>query len=209
MSHLGILFDLDGVLIDSEGTYSRFWADIDRRFPTGIDNFAVHIKGTTLPSILNYFPDPTLRQLIVRELNTFQDNMQFTLFPDTLPFLEMLRYSGIPAAIVTSSDPAKMQRLYRQHPSFKSMVSVVIDASKVTHSKPHPEGYLLAADALGLPPDSCIVFEDSLQGLKAGRASGAKVIAMATTYPADRLTPLADRVISRLSEISLPQLLAL
>ena len=51
--NIGFLFDLDGVLIDSESEYTQIWEEIDRHFPTGIENFAIRIKGQTLPEILN------------------------------------------------------------------------------------------------------------------------------------------------------------
>lgn len=207
MAIKGILFDLDGVLIDSEGTYTRFWQQIDNLYPTGIPNFAIAIKGTTLPAIMEHFPDPQVKERIIEALGAFQNSMTFNLYPDTIAFLNQIRDAGLRCAIVTSSDPAKMERLYSQHPTFRGYFDAVIDASMVAHSKPHPDPYLRGAAALGLDPGECCVFEDSIQGLKAGRASGAKVVALATTYPADRLAPLADIVISRLTELPLSSLI--
>lgn len=205
--HIGFLFDLDGVLIDSEGTYTQFWDGVDKKYPTGIPNFAVAIKGTTLPEILKIFPDAKVREEIERGIVEFQDNMHYELFPHTLPFLKAARAKGVKMAIVTSSDDKKMARLYEQHPSFADNFDVVIDASMVTKSKPDPQGYLKAADALGIAPENCYVFEDSLQGLKAGRASGAKVIALATTYPRERLEGMADKIVSSLDELNLDAML--
>lgn len=199
----GVLFDLDGVLIDSEGTYTEFWSDVDRRYPTGIENFAFAIKGTTLPEILRNFPDEATQRKIVDGLIEFQNNMRFRLFPETESFLDMLASNGIKMAIVTSSDDSKMERLYEQHPGFKERFDAVIDASQVTKSKPDPEGYLKGAEALGLSPDECVVMEDSLQGLKAARASGAKVVALSTTYPASRLEGMADLIVDNLGELSI------
>lgn len=202
----GVLFDLDGVLIDSESIYSIFWDDIDRRYPTGIENFALAIKGTTLPVILTHFEGEELREQITRELNDFQDRMVYPLYPATLPFLAMLRRAGLRTAIVTSSDDAKMARLYAQHPSFADNFDVVIDASMVSRSKPDPEGYRKAAAALGLRSEECVVFEDSLQGLKAGRAAGGRVVALATTYPRERLEGMADCIIESLDMMTLDAL---
>lgn len=197
----GYLFDLDGVLIDSEGTYTKFWESVDRKYPTGIENFAIAIKGTTLPEILKNFEGEEIKKDILRGIAEFQEQMQFELFDDTLPFLKQARAEGIKMAIVTSSDSAKMARLYEQHPDFKGYFDAVIDASMVTKSKPDPEGYIKGAQALGLHPEECRVFEDSLQGLKAARASGAYVVGLATTYPAERLAGLADVVVGRLEDL--------
>ena len=75
MAEIGVLFDLDGVLIDSETTYTKFWSEIGRIYPTGLDNFAIAIKGTTLPSILEYFPDASVREDITKRLLAFQEAM--------------------------------------------------------------------------------------------------------------------------------------
>lgn len=202
MAEIGVLFDLDGVLIDSETTYTRFWSEIGKIYPTGVENFAIAIKGTTLPSILKYFPDADVREDIVKRLGNFQNHMEFPLFPGAKELLEGLKYAEIPTAIVTSSDASKMQLLFSQHPWFPELLTAIIDASKVTKSKPDPQGYLLGADAIGVAPTRCYVVEDSLQGLAAGRAAGARVIGVATTYSRDRITPLADMVIDSVADIT-------
>ena len=204
----GALFDLDGVIIDSEGTYTQFWSEIDRIYPTGIENYAYAIKGTTLPEIMKHYDDEDVKADILRRIVEFQETMRYRLYPGVERFLSELRERGIPAAIVTSSDDRKMQLLFEQHPGLRDYFKVVIDASKVTRSKPDPQGYLLAAEALGCAPERCFVFEDSIQGLKAGRASGATVIGLATTYPRARLEGLADTLISGLGDFSVNEMLA-
>lgn len=76
----GALFDLDGVLIDTENQYSVFWGNIGREYNVGYNDFAERIKGTNLTSILNtYFPDKATQAEIVNRLNDFQDNMSYDL----------------------------------------------------------------------------------------------------------------------------------
>lgn len=203
------LFDLDGVLLDSESTYTRFWTEIDRLYPSGIENYALAIKGTTLPEILKHYPDDRVRADILRRIKEFQDIMTYTLFPGVTDFLSQLRRNSIPAAIVTSSDERKMRMLFEQLPEFRESFDVVIDASQVTRSKPDPQGYLMAAKALGVAPELCYVFEDSLQGLKAGRAAGATVVGLATTYTREVIAPLADKVIDGFCGFSVEDMLAL
>ena len=160
------------------------------------------IKGTTLPEILKHFKGEALREQITRELIAYQDKMVFPLYPSTVPFLRSLREAGFRTAIVTSSDASKMERLFGQHPDLRQWFDVIIDASMVTRSKPDPEGYQLAARRLGLSPEECVVFEDSLQGLRAGRAAGGKVVALATTYPRERLAGTADRIVDSLGDLT-------
>ena len=69
----GVLFDLDGVLIDSESRYTEFWDEVEKTYPTGIPDFAIRIKGNTLPKILgNYFPQPERQAYIHRMLKEFR-----------------------------------------------------------------------------------------------------------------------------------------
>lgn len=206
MAEIGVLFDLDGVLIDSETTYTKFWSEIGRIYPTGLDNFAIAIKGTTLPSILEYFPDASVREDITKRLLAFQEAMEFPMYPGARELLQGLKQADIPTAIVTSSDRHKMHLLFRQHPWIPDMITAIIDASQVTKSKPDPQGYLLGAEAIGVPASRCCVFEDSLQGLAAGRAAGARVIGIATTYSRERISPLADMVIDSVADISAEEL---
>ncbi len=205
----GALFDLDGVLIDSETTYTHFWTEIDRIYPTGIENYALAIKGTTLPEIMKHYDDSRVRADILRRITEFQESMTYELYPGVIDFLSMLRDSSVPMAIVTSSDDRKMAHLFRQHPGFQKLFDAIIDASMVTRSKPDPQGYLLGAEKIGVAPERCFVFEDSLQGLKAGRAAGAMVVGLATTYPAQKIAPLADKVIDGLGGVELGDLISL
>lgn len=205
----GALFDLDGVLIDSETTYTRFWTEIDRIYPTGIENYALAIKGTTLPEIMKHYDDSRVKADILRRITEFQESMTYELYPGVGDFLSMLRDSSVPMAIVTSSDDRKMAHLFRQHPGFQKLFDAIVDASMVTRSKPDPQGYLLGAEKIGVAPENCFVFEDSLQGLKAGRAAGAVVVGLATTYPAQKIAPLADKVIDGLGGVTLGDLISL
>lgn len=200
------LFDLDGVIIDSERLYTEFWSKIEEIYPTGIPNFPVAIKGSTLPEILVLYPTEEIRKDVTRRLNEFQDSMVFPLLPGAIDFLDSLKEQGIPRALVTSSDTRKMDCLFRQLPQLREKFDVILDASKVTKSKPDPQGYLIAAEALGAKPEECVVFEDSLNGLKAARASGAKVVALATTYPAEELKGMGDLIISKWSEMDFDRL---
>lgn len=183
---IGVLFDLDGVLVDSEGEYSKFWGATGRKYNVGGDSFADDIKGTTLSEILLNFEEDD-RQGIVEALHEFENNMMYPVFPGVMDFLMALKMNGIPAAIVTSSDDTKMSFLFRRHPEFHNYIDTIITGSMVSHSKPDPEGYLLGASKIEVSPEDCYVFEDSMQGVEAGMRSGATVVAIATTNSREKL----------------------
>lgn len=204
----GVLFDLDGVLIDTEGIYTGIWEEIESHYPTGIPDFALVIKGNTLPRILQTYFEPGYHQSIISMLKKHEDEMDYPVFDGVLDFLHQLGNAGIPCAIVTSSSDRKMELIRNRIPDLISCFDAVITDSKVEHSKPHPDPYLKGAEALGVDPRKCIVFEDSYSGLQAGRAAGAKVVALATTNPYDTLVDKADSVIYGFDGIILEDLIA-
>ena len=203
MNFSGALFDLDGVIIDTEPLYTLFWGEIGRHHKLPSPTFAYDIKGQTLTHILDsHFPDPRVRADVVDRLHAFEDTMPYNLFPGAREFILSLREKGVKTAVVTSSDKAKMAYLASQHPDFFNWFDAMVIADDVSRSKPDPEGYRLGAARLGLRPEECVVFEDSFQGLQAGRSSGAKIVALSTTNPAERLAPLADVVVGALAELT-------
>ncbi len=134
-------------------------------------------------------------------LDKHEREMQFHLFDGVTEFLVALKDAGIPAAIVTSSNPAKMTRLFEQLDGFRDYFGAVLTDADVSRGKPDPECYLKAAERLGADAADCVVFEDSFSGLKAGRAAGARVVALATTNPRESLAPLADLVIDSFRDL--------
>ena len=203
----GVLFDLDGVLLDSEGQYSIFWEQMDREYPTGVENFASFIKGFHLNRILAYFENDEVRQQVLDKLIDFEGNMHFEFFPGALEFVQRLRDAGIPMAIVTSSDRKKMQSLYSQHPEVPTLFDHIITGDMVTKAKPDPDCFLMGAKLLGIDIKDCIVFEDSRNGLIAARTSGARVIGLATTLSTEAVSELSDMTIDAVSQLSVEQML--
>lgn len=201
----GVLFDLDGVLVDSEGEYSKFWGGMAERYGLPA-TFAADIKGTTLGEILQSFPEAD-REGIVEELHAFENAMLYPVYPGVKEFIHELHANGIPSAIVTSSDDVKMSYLFQRHPELKDAVDAIVTGSMVTNSKPDPEGYLTGARLIGRDPACCFVFEDSMQGLEARRRSGATVIGIATTNPREKVSAIADKTFDSFAEISLDQIL--
>ncbi len=198
-----VLFDLDGVLVDTEGIYTEFWSEMDRLFPTGVDNFAYAIKGNTLTKILGiYFPDKDTQGKIRLMLSEHEAYMEYRLFPGAISLLEDLKELGISTAIVTSSNRVKMERLFRALPQLSKVVDTLVTDEDVTASKPDPQGYLIAAKRLGADAGEFAVVEDSLAGLEAGRRAGAVVVGLATTNPAEKIAPLADLVASDIGQLS-------
>lgn len=189
------LFDLDGVILDTEGSYTAFWDDYGSRHFSEKD-FGVKIKGQTLVKILgDYFPEENERKAITDAINDFERKMSYPFVPGVENYIKSLKSNGIRTAVVTSSNLLKMENVYRCHPGFREMFDMILTSEDFSESKPSPYCYLKAMRLFGAGPEDCVVFEDSLAGLQSARASGAFVTALTTTNPEEVVRNYADLVI--------------
>ena len=195
---IAALFDFDGVIMDTEGQYTKFWNVRGEKYHPEIPDFGHHIKGQTLVQLYEkYFLHvPGLQEQITGELNRYETEMEFVFIPGVVSFMNELRAKGVKIAIVTSSNEKKMANAYRAHPELLTMVDEILTAERFTHSKPHSECFLLGAEAFGTEIENCVVFEDSFHGLEAGNRAGMKVIGLATTNPAEAIADKCAVVIS-------------
>ncbi|MDR2621556.1 MAG: HAD family phosphatase [Dysgonamonadaceae bacterium] len=188
-SEIAFLFDLDGVIIDTEPQYDKFWNKAGKDYHSGIENFEKVIKGTTLPNILSrYFSH--LQEDKRKELEAANHAFDLQLVMDTIPgaleFLAESKKAGIKTGLVTSSDNEKLESVFRKLP-IRQYFDTVVSADRITAGKPDPMCYLLAAKDLNIPPENCYVFEDSFSGIAAGNAAGMKVVGLSTTNSAESI----------------------
>lgn len=202
-----VLFDFDGVIADTESQYTYFWDKMGKDY-LGLEGFGHTIKGQTLVQIFGKFFDGMVKEQeeIVPQLNAFERNMSYDYIPGALEFMQELKRRGIRSAIVTSSNDIKMSNAYAAHPELLEIVDTVLTSEHFSKSKPDPECFLKGMEVLGATPQEAIVFEDSFHGISAGRASGAKVIGLATTNKREALTPLCDMVIDDFTQITVEDL---
>ena len=188
------LFDLDGVIFDTEPQYSTFWGSQFQAYYPQQPGLEQAIKGQTLTQIFDrYFSGPleAERVAVTRRLNDYERTMTFQYIAGIQGFLETLRSRDIRTAVVTSSNHEKMARVYEQHPEFKTLFDAILTSEDFEHSKPHPDCYLKAMARFGVTAGESIVFEDSTNGLRSGCASGATVVALTTSHPAEALRSLS------------------
>ncbi len=193
------LFDLDGVVFDTESQYSVFWGQQCRLYHPEHPGLENEIKGQTLVQIYDTWFSGRLadqQSVITERLNAYERQMDYEYIAGFEDFVRHLRQRGIGTAVVTSSNQQKMKVIYDRRPEFRSLFDAILTSEDFAASKPDPDCYLRAAQRLGATPATSIVFEDSFNGLKAGRAAGMRVVGLATTNPADSIRPLCDQVIS-------------
>lgn len=192
------LFDLDGVVFDTEPQYTVFWGEQCREFHPERPGLEHEIKGQTLDQIYDTWFNGELkavRPLLTERLNAYEAQMDYAFIEGFEDLIDTLHQNGIKTAVVTSSNQQKMESVYRQHPEFKSLFDAILTSEDFEYSKPHPDCYLKAAARFGAKPEECVVFEDSFNGLKSGRAAGMYVVGLATTNAAEAIAPLCDTVI--------------
>ena len=193
------LFDLDGVVFDTEPQYTVFWGSQCREFHPEHPGLEHEIKGQTLVQIYDAWFSGELTEkqsLITERLNRFEQQMDYQYVAGFEEFVWKLRQQGIKTAVVTSSNKPKMQAVYASRPEFRSMFDAILTSEDLERSKPDPDCYLKAAERFGVEPKDCVVFEDSFNGLKSGRAAGMYVVGLSTTNPAEAIRPYCDEVIA-------------
>ncbi len=200
------LFDLDGVVFDTESLYTLFWRQICSESRPDIPGLETKIKGQTLVEVYDtYFSgDKALQDTITERLNNYEKEMEYSYVLGFEDFIKEVRNRGIKTAVVTSSNREKMEQVYEQHPEFKDMFDKILTSEDFEESKPSPDCYLKAAVCFDADPKECFVFEDSFNGLKSGKASGARVIGLSTTNSAAEIEPYCEVVISNYLDFTLP-----
>ncbi|MCH5234341.1 MAG: HAD family phosphatase [Muribaculaceae bacterium] len=205
---IGFLFDLDGVIIDSESQYSKIWRQINLEFPTGVENLEQVIKGCTLSKILNdHFETEETRTKVSKRLHELEDQMHYEYLPFAREFLVELKKRNLPCVLVTSSDNQKMRHLRDEIEELTDFFDFIVTGDLVKTSKPSPEGYLLGASKLNIPPQKCVVFEDSMQGVMAGQNAGSYVVGIIGTLTEEKILPYSNIVINNFNELDLDNLI--
>lgn len=199
-----ILFDFDGVIVDTEPLYDAYMGEVEQRYNLGIPDFAHKVKGTPTPDMVKkYFShlDEEERKRFEEELLEFELNMDFPPIKGALEFLKYLKEQGYKIGLVTSSQRVKMDRALAQL-GLVNFFDTEVTADRITQGKPNPMCFLLAAKDLNTPPEDCIVFEDSLNGINAARGAGMKVIGLTTSLSHDDIKDLVFKTFPDLSNIS-------
>ena len=188
-SGLALIFDMDGVVINSNPLHREAWTAFNRRY--GVETtgeMLARMYGRRNDEIVrDFFGDGlTVAEVVARGAEKEQmyremleGRLEEALTPGLRPFLDS--HSNAPTALATNAEPSNVNFLLdRAH--LRPYFRVVVSGDQVRNPKPHPEIYLKAADLLGVAPSNCIVFEDSYVGVEAALAAGMRVVGVCTTH---------------------------
>ncbi|MBN2082540.1 hexitol phosphatase HxpB [bacterium] len=205
------IFDLDGLLIDSEPLWQRAEVEIFNAYGVPLKpEMCYQTVGRRIHDVVEFWharypwegppPAAVAERIIARMLELIAGEAE--PMPGALSAVEALAQAGLPLAVATSSQlvlaEAALKRL-----GIGGYFEAVCSAQHEPYGKPHPAVYLTAAGRLGVPPEHCLVFEDSVNGLIAAKAAGMYCVAV--PYPAWRDNPrfvIADEVLASLAEVT-------
>ncbi len=207
----GVVFDMDGVLCDSEPficeAATRMFAE--RHGLTVCREDFVPFVGAGENRYLGGVAEKYGVQLDLesdkkRTYDLYLQIIRGRLQPlaGVREFLADCRQLGMRAAVATSADEVKMRGNLAEIGLPVEMFDVTVNGLEVVHKKPHPEIFLLAIKRLGLPPGDCLVVEDAPNGIHAGKAAGAKCLGLTTSFTAaDLVAAGADWIASDLAHV--------
>jgi HAD superfamily hydrolase (TIGR01509 family) len=185
----GLLFDHDGVLIDSEASQIRAWKEFFRAYGKTFDDRKLHLmtRGRTARDIITHvFTGETTAR--IRALADERESLHFSILRQELRpvsgiahFLMQVKRRGFKLAVGTA---ARSQKLHYalETLGLDGFFDAFVTAEDYGIGKPEPEVFLLAAKRLGIPPEECMVFEDSFNGVEAARRAGMKAVVLTTSH---------------------------
>jgi HAD superfamily hydrolase (TIGR01509 family) len=204
----GVLFDWDGVVIDSSSQHERSWELLaDERglvLPEGHFKAGFGKKNEVIIPALGWGADlDVVRELANRKEELYRELVAaegVIVLPGARELLIALKENDIPRAVGSSTPRGNLDALFAAT-GLDALFDEVVCGSDVLHGKPDPEVFLKGAEVLGLPPQCCVVIEDAFAGIEAARRGGMKVVGVATTNPLSSLGE-CDLAVETLLEVS-------
>ncbi len=206
----GAIFDWDGVIIDSAQLHEQSWKHLAAELGTSIASGSF-IRGFGMKSariieeIHRWAKEPAeIARLTDRKEALYREivaQSEIAPLPGVAKWIKALRAAGVPCAVASSTQRLNIEVVLNRL-GLKEAFSAIVSAEDVSHGKPHPEVFQMAAAKLELPAELCVVFEDAHVGIEAAHAAGIKVVAVTTTHPAGELSA-ADLVVRRLDQLTI------
>lgn len=203
----GVIFDMDGVLIDSYRAHFLAWRQMLRSHNLDISEgqFAATFGQTNPDIFAQLYPslNPEDYPILAEEKEAAFRGIITLDFPEmdgAVELIAALHEAGAALAIGSSGPPENVQAVLNMLPGGGHFMATT-NGNELTHGKPDPEVFIKTVHKLGLPPERCVVVEDAPAGVMAGKAAGCPVIALTGTAPREHLDQ-ADLVVDSLRELT-------
>lgn len=210
-----VIFDMDGVIVDTNPHHRLAWRTYYQQNGKTLSDadFIQYVSGKHNKDIVAHlFAGQPLSSEEIHRLSSEKEALFRELYspvitpvPGLPDFLKVLNEAGIFTAVGTSA-PVENLDFVVDALHLRPYFTALLNESMVSHPKPDPEIYQKAMAILGVAPSESVVFEDSMTGIQAAKASGAYVVGVATTQTPDELRPFVDDVILDFTEMTLDRL---
>ena len=215
MKKWAVIFDMDGVIVDSNPCHKIALQQFCEKHGHTLSEQQLREKiyGRTnkewIANVFGALPEKQVQALAEEKEALYRELFRQYIQPvkGLIGFLDQLDQYQIARAIGTSAPQSNVVFTLSKTGTQKYF-DIILNETVVTHGKPHPEIYLKVAQALGLPNSQCVVIEDSLSGVEAGKAAGSKVVGITTTHTAEELAH-TDCIIRDFEELTIEKLQAL
>jgi HAD superfamily hydrolase (TIGR01509 family) len=215
----GALFDWDGTVVDTKAAHEESWMRLAReeglyltsemfQSSFGCTNGVIipnAFKWTSDPARIKYLSD---RKEVLYRAIVAGDSAEKLALPGAVKLIRSLHAIGIPCAVGSSAPRANIEQIVGRL-GIADCFQALITSECVSRGKPDPEVFLKGAAAIGVEARDCVVFEDAVHGVEAGRAAGSKTVAVLTSNPRESFEGLADMIVVGLAEVSIDDLRAL
>ncbi|MGB3465327.1 MAG: HAD family phosphatase [Cyclobacteriaceae bacterium] len=212
---IGLIFDMDGVIVDNHYYHFKAWQLFFEKYGKSIseDDYKKNINGRTMKAIIHgIFEDKKLTDTEAKAYGNEKEAIYRDIYADHLAptdglisFLEMVKSADVKTVIGTSA-PKENVTFTIDGLKLNHYFDDILDERAVTKGKPDPEIYLKCAQAINYPNSQCVVFEDALAGIEAGKSAGSAVVGVATTHEKHELTENTNLIIPDFENLTLDQL---
>lgn len=211
----GVIFDMDGVLVDNRDVHIEAFRRLFTKYGLTFDREKFMPSfGMTNDLIFKWQAPELLERFDLEQLSQEKEALYRMLFEKAIAptaglidFLAGLRENGVKISVGSSGGSANVNFVLTRC-GIATYFNAIANGDMITRGKPDPEVYLLAAQLLGLKPEECVVCEDAPVGIQAARAAGMRVVALATTFPREKLEDY-DLIIDDFTQLTPRQVIEL
>ena len=211
---IGVIFDMDGVLVDSAEAHFQSWRRLGRQ--QGVQLTQEQFSATfgrqnrdIIPLLFGEVSEPALREMADRKERIYRDLVRANppIVEGAIDLVVSLHEAGAQLAVGSSGPRANID-LILEAMGVRDQVRVVVSSDDVSRGKPDPQVFSMACDRLGLPSRQCVVIEDAPSGVEAARAAGAHCVAVLMHHSRESLKR-AHRVVEKLADLRASELFSL